>query len=143
MTVFTTVALLVTPVSITFYFDDHEYWHTINDVMNIVFFCDIVLWFFTGYYDYRTKMIILDPRIVALYVYSIIVMLNKLHQKDFYVSKVLVSMQKVSQEVFPGRFNDHSTDKFRRSHSTKRNMVLHHSEHDEIVTDPQYNLIFP
>ncbi|XP_031847872.1 potassium/sodium hyperpolarization-activated cyclic nucleotide-gated channel 2 [Nomia melanderi] len=66
MTVFTTVALLVTPVSIAFYFDEHEYWHTVNDTMNIVFFCDIVLWFFTGYYDYRTKMIVLDPRIVAI-----------------------------------------------------------------------------
>ncbi|KZC07443.1 Potassium/sodium hyperpolarization-activated cyclic nucleotide-gated channel 2 [Dufourea novaeangliae] len=66
MTLFTIVALLITPVSITFYFNHQGDWHLLNDVMNIVFFCDIIVWFFTGYYDYRTKVIVLDPRIVAL-----------------------------------------------------------------------------
>ncbi|XP_076640029.1 potassium/sodium hyperpolarization-activated cyclic nucleotide-gated channel 1 [Colletes latitarsis] len=66
MTVFTFVALLVIPVSITFYFEIYDNWYIINDVMNIVFMCDIVMWFFTGYYDYRTKVIVLNPRIVAL-----------------------------------------------------------------------------
>ncbi|XP_076684855.1 potassium/sodium hyperpolarization-activated cyclic nucleotide-gated channel 1 [Andrena cerasifolii] len=66
MTVFTFVALLVTPVSLTFYFELHGEWHKINDKLNMVFLCDIVMWFLTGYYDYRTKVIVLDPRIVAL-----------------------------------------------------------------------------
>ncbi|XP_068968408.1 potassium/sodium hyperpolarization-activated cyclic nucleotide-gated channel 1-like isoform X1 [Bombus flavifrons] len=65
MIVFTFVALLVTPVSITFFFGRHTNWHVINDTMNIVFLCDIVMWFFTGYYDYRTKVTVLDPVIVA------------------------------------------------------------------------------
>lgn len=67
MIVFTFVALLVTPVSITFFFGRHTNWHVINDTMNIVFLCDIVMWFFTGYYDYRTKVTVLDPVIVARY----------------------------------------------------------------------------
>lgn len=62
------VGLLVIPVSITFYFENYDNWYMINDTMNIVFLCDIVIWFFTGYYDYRTKVIVLNPRIVALYV---------------------------------------------------------------------------
>ncbi|XP_053979382.1 potassium/sodium hyperpolarization-activated cyclic nucleotide-gated channel 1-like [Hylaeus volcanicus] len=66
MAVFTFVGLLIIPVSITFHFENHDNWHIINDMMNIVFLCDIVMWFFTGYYDYRTKVIVLDPRIVAL-----------------------------------------------------------------------------
>ncbi|XP_076281474.1 potassium/sodium hyperpolarization-activated cyclic nucleotide-gated channel 1 [Lasioglossum baleicum] len=66
MTVFTIVALLVTPVSISFYFQIHNEWRKIIDTINVVFWCDIVLWFFTGYYDYRTKVIVLDPKIVAL-----------------------------------------------------------------------------
>ncbi|KOC70603.1 Potassium/sodium hyperpolarization-activated cyclic nucleotide-gated channel 2 [Habropoda laboriosa] len=65
MTVFTIISLLITPVSITFYYEHHENWHTMNDIMNIVFLCDIVMWFFTGYYDYPTKVIVLDPMIVA------------------------------------------------------------------------------
>ncbi|KOX78249.1 Potassium/sodium hyperpolarization-activated cyclic nucleotide-gated channel 4 [Melipona quadrifasciata] len=65
MIAFTFVALLITPVLITFFFDKHGNWHVINDIMNIVFFCDIVIWFFTGYYDYRTKVIVLDPMIVG------------------------------------------------------------------------------
>lgn len=68
MAVFTFMALLVTPVSLTFYFELHADWHKINDKLNMVFLCDIVMWFLTGYYDYRTKVIVLDPRIVALYV---------------------------------------------------------------------------
>ncbi|KAF3429792.1 hypothetical protein E2986_01475 [Frieseomelitta varia] len=65
MIAFTFVALLVAPVLITFFFDKHGNWHMINDMMNVVFFCDIVIWFFTGYYDYRTKVTVLDPMIVA------------------------------------------------------------------------------
>ncbi|XP_033331494.2 potassium/sodium hyperpolarization-activated cyclic nucleotide-gated channel 1 [Megalopta genalis] len=66
MTIFTVVALVVTPVSITFYFQNNDIWHVITDMVNLVFLCDIVLWFFTGYYDYQTKVIVLDPRIVAI-----------------------------------------------------------------------------
>ncbi|XP_076752308.1 potassium/sodium hyperpolarization-activated cyclic nucleotide-gated channel 2 [Xylocopa sonorina] len=65
MTVFTILALFVTPISVTFYYEKHDNWHVINDFMNTVFLCDIVMWFFTGYYDYRTKIIVLDPMIVA------------------------------------------------------------------------------
>lgn len=73
MMVFMFVALLLAPVSITFYYDAHDNWHMINDIVNSVFLCDIVMWFFTGYYDYRTKVIVLDPRIVALCVNQCIV----------------------------------------------------------------------
>ncbi|XP_078038696.1 potassium/sodium hyperpolarization-activated cyclic nucleotide-gated channel 1 [Augochlora pura] len=66
MTIFTGIALVVVPVSITFYFEDTSIWHVITDIINLVFWCDIGLWFFTGYYDYRTKVIVLDPRIVAI-----------------------------------------------------------------------------
>ncbi|XP_017891941.1 potassium/sodium hyperpolarization-activated cyclic nucleotide-gated channel 1-like [Ceratina calcarata] len=65
MAVFTFMALMVTPVSITFYYEQHDHWHMINDVMNCMFLCDIIMWFFTGYYDYGTKVIVLDPIIVA------------------------------------------------------------------------------
>ncbi|XP_076247308.1 potassium/sodium hyperpolarization-activated cyclic nucleotide-gated channel 1 [Calliopsis andreniformis] len=66
MTVFTFVALLVTPYSITFYYEKHMNWHLINDWINVIFLCDIVMWFCTGYYDYQTKVIVLNPRIVSL-----------------------------------------------------------------------------
>lgn len=82
MTVFTVVALLVTPVSITFYFEKHENWHIINDTMNIVFLCDIIVWFFTGYYDYGTKVTVLDPMIVARYLnFSIIIIIISRYRK--------------------------------------------------------------
>ncbi|XP_076662351.1 potassium/sodium hyperpolarization-activated cyclic nucleotide-gated channel 1 [Halictus rubicundus] len=66
MVMFTVVALLVTPVSICFYFPEHDNWGIIIDSINSVFWCDIMLWFFTGYYDYRTKVIVLEPKIVAM-----------------------------------------------------------------------------
>ncbi|XP_029045711.1 potassium/sodium hyperpolarization-activated cyclic nucleotide-gated channel 1-like [Osmia bicornis bicornis] len=65
MTVFTFIALVITPFSITFYFEKYQNWHLPTDTMNIVFVCDIITWFFTGYYDYGTKVVVLDPKIVA------------------------------------------------------------------------------
>ncbi|XP_076385220.1 potassium/sodium hyperpolarization-activated cyclic nucleotide-gated channel 1 isoform X2 [Megachile rotundata] len=65
MTLFTFIALLITPFSITFYFEKYKQWHLPTDTMNIVFVCDIIMWFFTGYYDYGTKAVVLDPRIVS------------------------------------------------------------------------------
>ncbi|XP_061936082.1 potassium/sodium hyperpolarization-activated cyclic nucleotide-gated channel 1 isoform X4 [Apis cerana] len=65
MIIFTFVALLITPIIITFYFDDLFTYFVINDIINIVFLCDIIMWFFTGYYDYQTKLTVLDPMIVA------------------------------------------------------------------------------
>lgn len=67
MIIFTFVALLITPIIITFHFDKLFSYFVINDIINIVFLCDIIMWFFTGYYDYQTKLTVLDPMIVARY----------------------------------------------------------------------------
>lgn len=55
----------MTPIFLAFYFDEHERWYLFNHAIDVVFICDIVIWFFTGYYDYSTQLIVLDPRIVA------------------------------------------------------------------------------
>ncbi|XP_011149636.1 potassium/sodium hyperpolarization-activated cyclic nucleotide-gated channel 1 [Harpegnathos saltator] len=64
MTLFIVVALIVTPTLFTFYSENHEKWH-INHTINVVFICDITIRFFTGYYDYQTQSIVLNPKIVA------------------------------------------------------------------------------
>ncbi|EZA51460.1 Potassium/sodium hyperpolarization-activated cyclic nucleotide-gated channel [Ooceraea biroi] len=61
MLLFTIVALLVTPVFLAFYFDKFEKWYLYNLAIDAVFICDIVIWFFTGYYDSRTQLIVMDP----------------------------------------------------------------------------------
>lgn len=66
MTLFIIVALIVTPILLTFYFENHEIRH-INHTINAVFMCEIMIRFFTGYYDYQTQSIVLDPKIVARY----------------------------------------------------------------------------
>ncbi|XP_071648937.1 potassium/sodium hyperpolarization-activated cyclic nucleotide-gated channel 1 [Temnothorax longispinosus] len=65
MTLFIVAALLATPVFLAFYFDEYEKWYIFNLAIDAVFMCDIVIWFFTGYYDSNTHLIVLDPRIVA------------------------------------------------------------------------------
>lgn len=65
MTLFITAALLVTPVFLAFYFDEYEKWYIFNHAIDAVFISDIVIWFFTGYYDSNTQLIVLDPRVVA------------------------------------------------------------------------------
>lgn len=67
MTVFIIMGLIITPITLTFYLDDHEKWY-INSTINTVFMCDVVVRFFTGNYDYQTQSIVLDPKIVARYV---------------------------------------------------------------------------
>ncbi|XP_018348331.1 PREDICTED: potassium/sodium hyperpolarization-activated cyclic nucleotide-gated channel 2-like [Trachymyrmex septentrionalis] len=65
MTLFIIAALMVTPVFLAFYFDEPEKWYFFNHAIDSVFICDIVIWFFTGYYDCQTQLIILNPKIVA------------------------------------------------------------------------------
>lgn len=65
MTLFIIAALLVTPVFLTFYFDELEKWYIFNHAIDAIFMCDIVIWFFTGYYDSHTQLIVLDPKVVA------------------------------------------------------------------------------
>lgn len=65
MTLFIVAALLVTPIFLAFYFDEYEKWYIFNHMIDIVFICDIVIWFFTGYYESHTQLIVLDPRVVA------------------------------------------------------------------------------
>lgn len=67
MILFTIVALLITPVFITFYFDQCEKWYLYNLLIDAVFICDIVICFFTGYYDPRTQLITMDPAFVMRY----------------------------------------------------------------------------
>lgn len=65
MTLFITAALLITPVFLTFYFDEYEKWYIFNHTIDAVLISDIVIRFFTGYYDSNTQLIVLDPRVVA------------------------------------------------------------------------------
>ncbi|XP_018369234.1 PREDICTED: potassium/sodium hyperpolarization-activated cyclic nucleotide-gated channel 1-like [Trachymyrmex cornetzi] len=65
MTLFIIAALMATPVFLAFYFDEPEKWYLFNHAIDSVFICDIVIWFFTGYYDCQTQLIILNPKIVA------------------------------------------------------------------------------
>lgn len=65
MTLFIVAALLITPVFLAFYFDEYEKWYIANLGIDAIFICDIVIWFFTGYYDSYTQLIVLDPKVVA------------------------------------------------------------------------------
>ncbi|XP_018314248.1 potassium/sodium hyperpolarization-activated cyclic nucleotide-gated channel 2 [Mycetomoellerius zeteki] len=65
MTLFIIAALMVTPVFLAFYFDEPEKWYLFNLAIDSVFICDIVIWFFTGYYDSQIHLIVLDPKFVA------------------------------------------------------------------------------
>ncbi|KYM97158.1 Potassium/sodium hyperpolarization-activated cyclic nucleotide-gated channel 1, partial [Cyphomyrmex costatus] len=65
MTLFMIAALMTTPIFLTFYFDEPEKWYFFNHAIDSVFICDIVIWFFTGYYDSQTQLIVLDPKVVA------------------------------------------------------------------------------
>ncbi|KAL0129336.1 hypothetical protein PUN28_004203 [Cardiocondyla obscurior] len=65
MVPFVILALIITPIFITFYFDELEDWFLYNHFIDFVFITDIIVWFFTGYYDSRTQSIVLDPKSVA------------------------------------------------------------------------------
>ncbi|XP_011874430.1 PREDICTED: potassium/sodium hyperpolarization-activated cyclic nucleotide-gated channel 1-like [Vollenhovia emeryi] len=65
MTLFIVAALLTTPVFLAFHFNEYENWYLFNIAIDAVFMCDIVIRFFTGYYDSNTHLIVLDPRVVA------------------------------------------------------------------------------
>ncbi|XP_024938799.1 cyclic nucleotide-gated cation channel alpha-3 isoform X2 [Cephus cinctus] len=63
--VFTLLVLSVIPGLATFYFEEHEKLIFGSLIIDAVFLIDIVLRFLTGHYDYSTKVIVLDPRMVA------------------------------------------------------------------------------
>lgn len=65
MILFIVAALLITPVFLAFYFDEHEKWYFYNLAIDAVLICDIVIWFFTGYYNPHTQVVILEPKVVA------------------------------------------------------------------------------
>lgn len=65
MTLFILAVLLATPIFLAFYFDECEKWYVFNHAIDVILMCDIVIWFFTGYYDSETQLIVLDPRVVA------------------------------------------------------------------------------
>jgi len=67
MMLFIVVALLLTPVFLALYFDEYEKWYLFNLAIDAVLICDIVIYFFTGYYDSHTQMVILVPKVVARY----------------------------------------------------------------------------
>jgi len=67
MFIFTIFALLITPIFLAFYFDAVEKWYIYNMVIDIIFLCDIVIFFFTGYYDPKTQLIIMTPKYVMRY----------------------------------------------------------------------------
>lgn len=67
MTLFIIAVLLITPVFLTFYFDECAKWYIFNHAIDAVLMCDIIIWFFTGHYDSRTQVVTLDPMIVARY----------------------------------------------------------------------------
>ncbi|KAL6266965.1 hypothetical protein P5V15_000049 [Pogonomyrmex californicus] len=65
MTLFIIATLLITPVFLAFYFNEPEEWYIFNHVIDAVLTCEIVIRFFTGYYDSRMHVIVLHPRFVA------------------------------------------------------------------------------
>ncbi|KAM0728266.1 Potassium/sodium hyperpolarization-activated cyclic nucleotide-gated channel 2 [Formica fusca] len=65
MTLFIIAVLLITPVFLTFYFDECAKWYMYNHAIDAMLMCDIIIRFFTGHYDSRTQLVILDPRVVA------------------------------------------------------------------------------
>lgn len=67
MTLFIVAVLLITPVFLTFYFDECAKWYIFNHVIDAILTCDIIIWFFTGHYDSHTQVVTLDPRVVARY----------------------------------------------------------------------------
>ena len=65
MTIFTIIALFIIPVLLAYYFNNHEDWFPITLFVDIIFLFDMIVTFATGYYDYETRIVILDPKIVA------------------------------------------------------------------------------
>lgn len=66
MIVVAVFALLVVPFRVTFFFElPHGEWFIIIVVLNSILMSDVILWFFTGYYERRTNIIVLEPRLVA------------------------------------------------------------------------------
>ncbi|XP_066599460.1 potassium/sodium hyperpolarization-activated cyclic nucleotide-gated channel 2-like [Prorops nasuta] len=62
--IYSLIFLIVKPILLTFYYRSGKNW-SLYGMLDILFLSDIVIWFFTGYYDYRTKMIVFSPTIVA------------------------------------------------------------------------------
>ncbi|XP_048509724.1 potassium/sodium hyperpolarization-activated cyclic nucleotide-gated channel 4-like [Athalia rosae] len=66
MVMATLMALLTIPYRVTFFFElPHGEWLFFVLILDCILLCDIVLWFFTGYYELRTNVVVLDPRIIA------------------------------------------------------------------------------
>lgn len=63
--IFIIMALLVTPLFITFHPNRNDTWHILRSAIDLISFCDLIIWFFTGYYDYDTKSVVLYPKIVT------------------------------------------------------------------------------
>ncbi|XP_008214952.1 potassium/sodium hyperpolarization-activated cyclic nucleotide-gated channel 4-like [Nasonia vitripennis] len=64
MTIFTLAALIATPFLNAFFFNDQLRSLPFIMIIDFVMLFDVILHFFTGYFDYRTKIVTLDPRIV-------------------------------------------------------------------------------
>lgn len=64
MTIFTLSALMMTPFLNAFFFNDQMRSLPFILIIDFVMLFDVILHFFTGYFDHRTKIVTLDPRIV-------------------------------------------------------------------------------
>ncbi|XP_011157224.2 potassium/sodium hyperpolarization-activated cyclic nucleotide-gated channel 2 [Solenopsis invicta] len=65
MTLLIIAVLLIIPVFLAFYFDEYEKWYIFDFAIDAVLICDIVIRFFTGYYDSQTQLVNLDWKVVA------------------------------------------------------------------------------
>ncbi|XP_035732804.1 potassium/sodium hyperpolarization-activated cyclic nucleotide-gated channel 1-like [Vespa mandarinia] len=59
------ITLIINPIFLAFYMNEKEQWYMFSNVLDGIILCDIIMCFFTGYYNHWTNMVILNPRIIA------------------------------------------------------------------------------
>lgn len=62
------IMLIINPIFLAFYMDEKEQWYIYSNILDGIILCDIIMCFFTGYYDNFSNIVILNPYIIAMYV---------------------------------------------------------------------------
>lgn len=62
------ITLIINPIFLAFYMDEKKQWYIYSNILDGIILCDVIMFFFTGYYDHWKSIVILDPYIIARYV---------------------------------------------------------------------------
>nr|XP_050854234.1 potassium/sodium hyperpolarization-activated cyclic nucleotide-gated channel 1-like [Vespula vulgaris] len=59
------ITLIINPIFLAFYMDEKKQWYIYSNILDGIILCDVIMFFFTGYYDHWKSIVILDPYIIA------------------------------------------------------------------------------